>query len=141
MRTVQDQAGRHYLLVTESGDASRVRDPVTGEERFLPNDQLEAVRGESPLVTAAGGIPEPTRRVLTAVPNERALGLLVELVTRGPLPVVSLLDAYDLCESDLLGILSEFRAAGLVAEADVAGERGYDATDLAHEGVAHLRGH
>lgn len=140
MRTVQDQAGRRYLLLTESGDASRVRDPATGEERFLPNDQLEAVRGESPLVTAARGIPEPTRRVLTAVPTERALGLLVELVARGPLPVVSLLEAYDLCESDLLGVISEFRAAGLVAEADVAGERGYDATDLAREGVEHLRG-
>jgi hypothetical protein len=53
--------------------------------------------------------------------------------------VRTLLDAYDLCESDLHGLLAEFRAAGLVAEARVAGERGYEATEATHDAVARLR--
>jgi hypothetical protein len=139
MRTVRDQSGKRYLLVKQSHESSRVRDPVSDEERYLDNEELEPVEGESPLVTAATAVPASIRRVLTAVPNERALGLLVELVDRGPIPVVSLLDAYDLCESDLHGLLGEFRAAGLIDEATVHGQRGYDATDLARDGVAALR--
>ena len=139
MRTVRDQSGKRYILVKQSSDASRVRDPATGEERYLDNDDVEILEGESSLKTAARGVPAPVRRVLTAVPNDRALGLLLELAARGPLPAVSLLDAYDLCESDLHGLLGEFRAAGLVEETTVHGERGYDATALAREGVARLR--
>ena len=139
MRTVRDSSGRRYLLVKSSSESSRVRDPETGEERHLPNEDLDPVEGESPLATAAAAVPAPVRRVLTAVPNERALGLLVELADRGPLPATALLDAYDLCESDLPGLLAEFRAAGLVTEARVAGARGYDATPLAREAVDALR--
>jgi hypothetical protein len=140
MRTVRDRSGKRYLLVKQSHESSRVRDPVNDEERYLDNEELEPVDGESPLVTASAAVPAPARRVLTAVPSERALGLLIELVDRGPLPVVSLLDAYDLCESDLHGLLGEFRAAGLIDEATDHGQRGYDATDLARDGVAVLRG-
>ncbi|CQR50663.1 MULTISPECIES: DUF7346 family protein [Haloferax] len=124
MRTVRGPDGRTYLLVKQSSDASRVRDPETGE---------------SPLETAARAVPESVRRILVAVPTERGLGLLVDLVDRGPLPVVDLLGAYDLCESDLHGLLTEFRVAGLVAETTVYGERGYEATDAAREGVELLR--
>jgi hypothetical protein len=139
MRTVRDRSGKRYLLVKQSSDASRVRDPATGEERHLANDDIEVVEGESPLTTAARGVPAPVRRILSAVPDDRALGLLMELAERGPLPAVTLLDAYDICESDLHGLLGEFRAAGLIEEATVHGERGYDATDLAREGVSRLR--
>jgi hypothetical protein len=139
MRTVRDQLGKRYLLVKQSAESSRVRDPVTGEERYVENGSLEVLSGESPLVTAAGGVAPPVRRVLTAVPNERALGLLVELVDRGPLSVAELLDAYDLCESDLFGLVTEFRVAGLAEEADVHGERGYRATAVAVEGIERLR--
>ncbi|MFC6862131.1 hypothetical protein ACFQGE_01500 [Halomicroarcula sp. GCM10025817] len=138
MRTVRDESGHHYLLVKESSDASLVRDPATGAQRHLPNDELEPVAGESPLVTAVGGVPATVRRVLSAVHDDRALGLLVELDARGPLSVHELLDAYDLCESDLHGLLAEFRAAGLVVEADAAGQRGYDATETTREALAVL---
>ncbi|WP_129114991.1 DUF7346 family protein [Halegenticoccus tardaugens] len=140
MQTVRDSSGKRYLLLKRSGSSSLVRDPGTGEERYVRNDDLDPVDGESPLVAAAAGVPAPVRRVLTAVPTDRALGLLVELVDRGPLPAVELLDAYDLCESDLYGLLAEFRAAGLVEEARVYGERGYEATDLASEAIGSLRG-
>jgi hypothetical protein len=140
MRTVRDDAGKRFVLVKQSSESSRVRDPETGEERYVDNSELSLVEGESPLVTAAAGVPASVRRVLTAVPNERALGLLVELADRGPVPVVDLLGAYDLCESDLHGLLTEFRAAGLVEETTVVGERGYDATDLARDAVDELRG-
>jgi hypothetical protein len=139
MRTVRGPDGQRYLLVKESSDASRVRDPETGEERHFPNDELDAEGGDPPLETAASGVPEAVRRTMTAVPNERALGLLIELAERGPLPVETLLDSYDLCESDLHGLLAEFRAAGLVEEAEAFGRRGYDATDLAREAVDALR--
>jgi len=138
MRTVRDESGETYLLVTESSDACKVRDPETGEERFRDRETLELVDGESPLAATARAVPEPVRRVLTAAPDERALGLLVELHERGPHSVRYLLDATDLCESDLLGVLTEFRAAGLVAEATVAGERGYATTEAADDGLAAL---
>ena len=138
MRTVRDESGTHYLLLKQSSDSSLVRDPATGEERHLPNDDLEVVDGESPLETAAAVVPEPVRRVLSAAHNDRSLGLLVELDARGPLSVHELLDAYDLCESDLHGLLGEFRAAGLIEDAEVTGRRGYDATETTSEALALL---
>ncbi|WP_267642890.1 DUF7346 family protein [Haloarchaeobius amylolyticus] len=139
MRTVRDDSGDRYLLVKESGDASLVRDPATGEERYVENDRLEPAEGETPLETAASAVSPAVRRIVSATHDDRSLGLLVELADDGPVPVRDLLGRYDLCESDLLGLLTEFRAAGLVEEARLAGERGYDATDLAREGVDILR--
>ena len=138
MRTVEDDAGDRYILLKESGDSSLVRDPESGERRHIANETLEPVARESPLATAASAVPGPVRRLLTAVPDERALGLLLELEERGPLGVRALLE-YDLCESDLHGLLAEFRAAGLVTETEVAGERGYETTERASEGLARLR--
>jgi hypothetical protein len=135
MRTVRDDAGDRFLLVKESGDSCKVRNPETGEETHRKRDNLEPVSGESPLSTAARAVPEPARRILTAAPDDRALGLLVDLRERGPHSVRYLLDATDLCESDLLGLLTEFRAAGLVEETTVMGERGYATTDAADEGL------
>jgi hypothetical protein len=139
MRTVSDADGTRYLLVKRSRESSLVRNPETGTERYLPNEELDAVDGASPLDVAAAGIPEPVRRVVTAAHTQRALGLLVELTDRGPVAIRDLLAAYDLCESDLHGLLAEFRAAGLVREADVGGERGYDATETTRAAVATLR--
>jgi len=139
MRTVRDDDGDRYLLVKQSGDSSLVRDPDSGAERYIANDDLEVVADESPLTTAAAGIDPAVRRLLTATYDDQSLGLLIELVDRGPLATVALLDSYDLCESDLHGLLAEFRAAGLVAEAKQAGQRGYDATDLADDAVTKLR--
>ncbi|WP_159900017.1 DUF7346 family protein [Salinirussus salinus] len=138
MRTVEDDAGDRYILLKESGESSLVRDPESGERRHIANEALEPVAGESPLSTAAGAVPASVRTLLTAVPDERALGLLLELEERGPLGVRALLE-YDLCESDLHGLLAEFRAAGLVTETEVAGERGYETTERASEGLARLR--
>ncbi|MFQ3320852.1 MAG: hypothetical protein ACI80F_002942 [Natronomonas sp.] len=137
MRTVEHN-GKVYLLVKQSGDSSLVRNPETGEEQYLPNEEL-TVSGDSPLAVAAERIPGASRRVLTAVHSEQTLGMLVELDERGPLAVRELLGSYDLCESDLHGVVGELRAAGLVREADVGGERGYAVTDLASEGLAELR--
>ena len=139
MRTVRDDEGRRYHLLQESTDSSLVRDVDTGETRYLENDRLELESGESPLETAAHSVPEPARRVLTAVRDERSLGLLVELVDRGPLPVRTLLTAYDYCESDLHALLVEFQYAGLVEERSVGDERGYGATTVAQEGVSTIR--
>ena len=137
MRTVEHD-GERYLLVKRSGESSLVRDPETGEERYLPNDELTAT-GDSPLAVAARAVPEPQRRLLTAVHSERTLGVLVELDDRGPLSVREFLGRYDLCESDVHGTFAELRAAGLVEEVDVGGERGYATTDLAGEALDALR--
>lgn len=138
MQPVEDADGRRYLLVKRSGESSLVRDPTTGEETYRPNDDLEPVAA-SGLELAAEAVPAPVRRVLTAVHDDRGLGLLLALDARGPTGVRTLLDRTDLCESDLHGLLGEFRAAGLVAEADAAGERGYRTTDLASEALDALR--
>ena len=129
MRTVRDDDGTHYLLLKQSGESSLVRDPATGDERHLPNDEFEVVDGESPLETAANAVPDAIRRVLTATHDDRALGLLLEIDTQGPVGVRTLLSAYDLCERDLHGLLAEFRAAGLLEEAKTNGQRGYVTTD------------
>ncbi|MFC6756087.1 MULTISPECIES: DUF7346 family protein [Haloarcula] len=138
MRTVRDESGTHYVLLKQSSESSLVRDPATGTEKHVANEAIEPVDGESPLATAASAVPEAVRTALTAAHDDRALGLLVELDRRGPLPVHDLLDSYDLCESDLHGLLGEFRAAGLVDEADVFGQRGYDTTETASEAVDSL---
>lgn len=139
MQTVRDADGTEYFLVKRSGESSRVRDPATGEERYVDNGALTVVDGESPLETAAAGVPDPLRRIVRAVHDDRSLGLLLEIADRGPISVVDLMDAYDMCESDLHGRLAEFRAAGLIDEADAAGRRGYVATETADEAVAVLR--
>lgn len=128
MRTVRDEDGNRYLLLKQSTESSRVRDPATGEERYVDNDRLTVVEGASPLATAARSVPEDVRRVVFAVRDDRALGLLVELADAGPASVRQLLADYDLCESDLHGLFGEFRAAGLIEETDVGGERGYALT-------------
>jgi len=135
MRTVRDESGTHYVLLKQSSESSLVREPETGAEKHVANERLEPVDGESPLSTAANAVPAAVRTVLTAAHDERALGLLVELDRRGPLSVRDLLDSYDLCESDLHGLLGEFRAAGLVDEAAVFGQPGYDTTETASEAV------
>ena len=139
MQVLESDDGTRYVLVKRSSESSLVRDPNTGESRYLPNETLSVVEGASPLETAARAVPEPARRVLRATHTDRALGLLLELDARGPTPVRALLD-YGMCESDLHGTLAEFRAAGLVEEATVAGERGYAVTETATEGLASLRG-
>jgi hypothetical protein len=139
MQTVRDGDGETYLLVKRSSESSRVRDPATGAERYVDNDDLSVVDGESPLATAASGVPEPVRRALGAVRHDRSLGLLALVVDEGPIAAIDLLDAADMCESDLHGALSEFRAAGLVDEAEVAGRRGYEATPVAVEALGLLR--
>jgi len=139
MRTVEDADGDRYLLVKRSSESSLVRDPDTGEEVHLPNDALETVEDGAPLTTVANVVPESRRRVLTAVHDDRALGLLLELDERGPTDVRALLDRYELCESDLHGLLAEFRAAGLVVETEVPGGRGYETTAAASEALATLR--
>jgi len=140
MQTVRDAAGETYLLVKRSAESSRVRDPVTGEERYVDNDELRVVDGESPLATAASGVPAPVRRTFGAVRDDRSLGLLAVVVDEGPIAAIDLLDAADMCESDLHGTLSEFRAAGLIDEATVAGQRGYEATAIAVDAMGLLRG-
>ena len=138
MQTVRDAAGDRYLLVKRSAESSRIRDPDTGEEEYRPNDAL-TFESTAPLSVRAAAVPEPVRRVVAAAHDDRSLGLLIELADRGPLPATELLATTDLCESDLHGLLTEFRAAGLAAETSVHGERGYDATDAAREAVASLR--
>jgi hypothetical protein len=140
MQTVRDADGETYLLVKRSAQSSRVRDPATGAERYVDNDELSVVDGESPLATAAAGIPASVRQTVRAVHDDRSLGLLVVVADEGPLSVIELLDTADMCESDLHGAVAELRAAGLIDEVDVGGRRGYAATAPATEAIELLRG-
>jgi len=138
-RLVRDEDGTRYVLEKRSSDSSRVRDVETGQQRHLPNADLEPVAGVGPLAAAAETVPEAVRALVTGVASERGLGLLVELDTRGPTDVRSLLAATDCCESDLHGTLLSLQAAGLVAEVEVGGERGYELTDTASDALSRLR--
>ena len=129
MRTVEDGAGRRFLLLKRSSSSSLVRDADTGEVLHRPTGELTVVEGTSPLETAAGGVPPAARKLLTAVHDDRTLGLLVALESADGLPARALLAAEDYCESDLHGLLGELRAAGLVQAATVDGEEGYRLTD------------
>ncbi|MCG1002562.1 MULTISPECIES: hypothetical protein [Halobacterium] len=139
MRTVRDDDGHRYLLLKQSSDSSLVRDPETGDERHLPNDNLEPVDGEAPLTALASAVPEPARRVVAGCHDDWHLGLLVDLADRGPLAAREMLGAYDACESDFLGGVTELRAAGLLEEATVNGERGYRLTETGEAGIERLR--
>lgn len=139
MQTVRDGAGDRYLLLKRSEESSLVRDPDTGETRYLDNDDLAPADGVSALETAAGEIDEPVRRLLSAVHDDEGLGLLVVLSARGPLPVREVLGLDDSCESDLHGLLVELQAAGLIDDREIAGERGYATTDRAEDALSSLR--
>lgn len=139
MQTVRDGDGNTYLLVKRSDESSLVRDPISGEERYVENAELTVVDGEPPLETASLAVPAVVRRVIRAVHDDRSLGLLVELVDAGPVSVTELMDASGACESELHGRLTEFRATGLVEEVDVVGQRGYEATEDAQKAVRLLR--
>lgn len=142
MQTVRDADGETYLLVKRSAGSSRIRDPATGEERDVDNADLTVVDGESPLATAASGVPASVRRTMGAVHDDRSLGLLAMIVDEGSISAIDLLDTAELCESDLHGTVTELRAAGLVTEideVDVAERRGYEATELAVDAIELLR--
>lgn len=94
---------------------------------------------ESVLQARANEISGPVRQLLVGVPDERALGLLQDIDTAGPLAVRTMLSRYDCCESDLHGLLTECRVAGLVTEVTVGGERGYETTEAASAALAALR--
>lgn len=132
MRTVR-YGGVRYLLVDRAGEACVLAHPETGDRVAVPADAVEGLPGVPPLATAAGGV-DPDPDLLAAVPGRRALGLLAELDRRGPTPVRALLD-YGLCESDLHGLVADLTATGLVAEAEVGGERVYRLTDRALAGL------
>lgn len=138
MRTVRDADGNTYLLLKESDESSRVRDPETGEERHLPNEELDVVDGEAPLDAAATAVPESVRAVVRAAHDDTALGFLVELYHDGPLAARYALDAYDCCESDLFGMVSEFRMAGLVEQTETPTGEGYALTETGERAVEAL---
>lgn len=139
MKTVRDDDGTPYLLLKRSAQASLVRDPATGNECYVRNERLEEVESESALETAATGIDPAVRRLLRSVRDDRSLGLLIEVADRGPTGVRTILDEYDFCESDLHGLLASVTAAGLLEETEVAGERGYRATDDCRRALSVLR--
>lgn len=140
MRIVRDDDGDRYVLLERSGEASRVRDPATGNECYVGNDRLEPVDDASVLETTARTVTGPVRRLVTSVHEERSLGLLLELDRRGPTRVRTIVEATDVCESDLHGMLASLNAAGLLAQTTVNGERGYRVTDACERALSVLRG-
>ena len=131
MKRVRDDDGRTYHLLKRSGDSALVRDVETGVERYRPVNELQAIDRGSPTDDHLEAIPRPVRTLVRATPNEDALAVLALLDRRGPLSVRRLLDETTFCESDVNGIVTGFRLAGLLTEVDVNGERGYATTETA----------
>jgi hypothetical protein len=138
-RPVEDESGTRYLLLKRASESRLVRDVETGEREHLPNDRLSALDDTSTLEAVLTPIPDELRTLLSAVHDDRSRAVLRELDSAGPMGVRQLLSAYDFCESDLHGLLAELQAARLIEERQVAGERGYAATDTASAALAHLR--
>ncbi|PSQ39171.1 hypothetical protein BRD13_04085 [Halobacteriales archaeon SW_5_70_135] len=137
------EPGDRRLLLKVSGDACLVRDPATGERRYLPADRLERVDASPLDLDGDGDVPAVLRGLAG---DGRAVGLLVELVSRveegdgGATPVRVLLDATTLCESDLHGVLAELEASGLVERVERSvGGRAYRPTDRGGEAVDSIR--
>lgn len=141
MHTVRTSDGTRYLLLKQSSDSSLVRDPTTGDERYIENDRLKLVESDnvSPLETVAETVPDSIRRILSAVSDDRSLGLLLVLDRHEPIAIPDLMTHSDLCESDINGILSEFRAAGLIEPVSIGGVPSYETTKLASDGLSILR--
>lgn len=137
-RPVRDEDGNRYVLLKRSAESSLVRDPRTGDSKHVPNDELELLSDESVLPTVLEAIPDDVVTVLTAVHDSRTLAVLLELDADGPIAVRTLLSEYEFCESDLHGLLAELRAAGLLREQSVAGERGYETTATASSALSKL---
>lgn len=107
MRAVRDPCDRLVVLVERTGEAVRVRDPASGSERGLARTDVDPVEGASR--------------------SPRELGLLLVLAA-SPRRIRELLDGWGFCESDINGVISELRAAGLVERRAVDGEPGYRLT-------------
>jgi len=131
MRTVEDEAGQRYLLLKRTRSASLVRDLDSGERQHLPTEALTVVEDESPLASAAEGVPETARRLVTAIRDERTLGLLVALESAEELSARRLLEVEDYCETDLHGLMTELQSAGLVERTSEDGQEGYRLTEPA----------
>jgi hypothetical protein len=139
VQPVRDADGNRLLLRKESGDSALVYDPESGEERHVERSTLTPLE-EPPLeATARAAIGDEVRQLLLAIPNERALGLLVTLADRGPQSVRTMMTETTFCESDLSGLLASLAAAGVIEESDVAGERGYAITPTARRSLEALR--
>ncbi|MFT4946064.1 MAG: hypothetical protein ACI8TL_000295 [Natronomonas sp.] len=138
-RPVEDDSGTRYLLLKQSSESSLVRNVETGDREHVPNDRLSGLDDTSTLDAILTPVPAEVRTLLSAVHDDRALAVVLELDSEGPMGVRTLLSAYDFCESDLHGLLAELQAAGLIEEQRVAGERGYAATETATAALAHLR--
>ncbi|MFC6961800.1 DUF7346 family protein [Halocatena marina] len=137
MRTVRTDDGCRYLLIKRSSGSSLVRDPETGDERYIENEKLECT-GVSSLETAAQAIAAPVRRIIRVASSDHALGVLIILDRRGPMAAVDLMECSDLCESDLNGLLTELRAAELIETVSIGGVPGYKTTEQASEGISAL---
>ncbi|MDL0127979.1 DUF7346 family protein [Halobacterium salinarum] len=139
MQTVRDTDGRRWIRIADHGEQSRVRDPTTGEETTVPSETLTPTSDDAVFEALADRVPAAGRRVAKACHADWQLGLLVALADDGPRPVRKLLAAAGVCESDFLGATTELRAAGVLAETTVAGQRAYELTAAGREGVGALR--
>lgn len=135
---VRDSDGTRYVLEKRSAEASRVRNPVTGERTQLPNAELESIDGTTPLQVAAESLSTGGVDHVTGVADERSLGLLVILDARGPTRVRTLLDCTTMCERDLQARLASLTAGEFIEELTVDGERGYAVLESTSETLARL---
>jgi hypothetical protein len=135
MRPVADADGRPCLLLQVTEDGSDVRDLETGERRQVPTASL-TVLGADPLVATAADDGNAVPESLAPAASGLARSLLLELHLGGPRPVRTLLGETNLCESDLHGVVADLRAAGLVREVRVDGQRGYGLTDAADDALS-----
>jgi len=135
---VRDNEGTEYQLLKRAETSSLVRDPTTGDTRYLPNDRLELLEELSTHERQALSVHEAVRTLVRVVPDDATLGLVIDIAENGPVATRELLAVSDRCESDLNGQLTLLTATGILEQTTVAGERGYAATTAGEYAVSVL---
>ena len=121
MRVVTD-GDAYFVLQRVLGEDCQLRGVSSGETTTQPCESLSPATAEAALGVVAGSLKDES------VTSNQAAALLLELTVDGPTSARELLDRFDVCESDLHGVATELRSAGLLEPTTVYGERGYRAS-------------
>jgi len=131
MRLVSD-GKRQYVLQRSDGEVCRLRELSEGTITTQPCSALTPVSPDEFVEVRGADIDIAGPREQ----SERAVALAAELAIAGPTSARALLDRFDACESDIHGATTELRAAGLIEQTTVHGERGYRASERVSDALA-----
>lgn len=130
------------ILIKASQESSLIFIPDTNNYQFVPNTKLKPSKqaGIEPLgMLIKNKAAEEDIQIPTV--NATALGFLFDIQKHTPIPVQEVSNRYTLCESNLLGLVSELQATNLLTRTSSNGITYYKLTDKARQFTSRLRCH